>query len=231
MIFDFKDKDNNRKRKWVRTDLPVKCSKKSLNAKVEELVKEFEQGYYGTCVIKNDSDEDSTASSVKVVKYLTDRLTAVKPDMAKTTHQGYRAVAKGFSAFLEKEYPDITLSTINHTVIQKYFNFKISQGVKGSSIKVYYLALHSAFAYAVKMEMIDVHPMDKMIVPRTDKFEATFYNKDELTELFKVFEGDPLELVVHIAAHYGLRRCEILGLRWEAVDFKEKTISIQRKVI
>lgn len=231
VIFDFKDKNNNRKRKWVKTDLPAKCSKKALNAKVDELVAEFEQSYYGTCVIKSDSNEDSNTGSVKVTKYMTDWLAAVKPDMAKTTHQGYRAVARGFSAFIEKEYPDITLGTINHTIIQEYFNFKISQGVKGSTIKVYYLALHSAFAYAVRMEMIDVHPMDKLKVPRTDKFEATFYNKDELNELFGVFEGDPLELVVHIAAYYGLRRCEILGLKWDAIDFKEKTISIQRKVI
>jgi hypothetical protein len=66
VIFDFKDKDNNRKRKWVKTDLPAKCSKKALNAKVDELVAEFEQSYYGTCVIKSDSDEDSNTGSVKV---------------------------------------------------------------------------------------------------------------------------------------------------------------------
>ena len=73
--------------------------------------------------------------------------------------------------------------------------------------------------------------MDKLAVPRAERHEATFYNASELNDLFKVFEGDKLELVVHIAAYYGLRRCEMLGLRWEAIDFKNKTISIQRKIV
>lgn len=94
-----------------------------------------------------------------------------------------------------------------------------------------YLAIHSALAYAVKMEYLTSHPMDKLIVPRTERYEATFYNKDELNTLFEVFKDDKLELIVHIAAYYGIRRSEILGLRWDAIDFTNKTISIQRKVV
>lgn len=75
------------------------------------------------------------------------------------------------------------------------------------------------------------HPMDKLVVPRAEKHEASFYNKDELMHLFEVFKGDMLELVVHIAAYYGLRRSEVLGLRWDAIDFTNKTITIQRKVV
>jgi integrase len=81
------------------------------------------------------------------------------------------------------------------------------------------------------MEYLTSHPMDKLVVPRAERYEATFYNKDELSNLFEVFKGDRLELVVHIAAYYGLRRSEVLGLRWDAIDFTNKTITIQRKVV
>lgn len=73
--------------------------------------------------------------------------------------------------------------------------------------------------------------MDKLVVPRTERYEATFYNKNELNMLFEVFKDDRLELIVHIAAYYGLRRSEVIGLRWDAIDFTNKTISIQRKVV
>ena len=73
--------------------------------------------------------------------------------------------------------------------------------------------------------------MDKMSVPRADRHEAVFYNVDELNELFEVFKGHKLELIVHIAAYYGLRRCEILGLKWDSIDFKKGTITIERKVV
>ena len=133
--------------------------------------------------------------------------------------------------YADANYPDIALSEISHTQIQAFLNYKMDQGLKGSSVKQYYLALHSAFAWAVKMEILSQHPMDKMIVPRADRHETVFYNEDELNELFKVFEGHRLELIVHIAAYYGLRRCEILGLKWDSIDFKKKTISIERKIV
>ena len=38
-----------------------------------------------------------------------------------------------------------------------------------------------------------------------------------------------MELVVLIATYYGLRRSEIIGLRWDAIDFEKKTITIREK--
>lgn len=79
--------------------------------------------------------------------------------------------------------------------------------------------------------MLTQHLMDKMSVPRAERHEAVFYNVDELNELFEVFKGHKLELIVHIAAYYSLRRCEILGLKWDSINFKKGTITIERKVV
>ncbi len=40
-----------------------------------------------------------------------------------------------------------------------------------------------------------------------------------------------MELVVYIAAYYGLRRSEVCGLKWNAIDFDKKTITVCRKII
>ncbi|MDY2654513.1 MAG: tyrosine-type recombinase/integrase [Eisenbergiella porci] len=48
--------------------------------------------------------------------------------------------------------------------------------------------------------------------------------------LFKIFHGDPLELAVLLGSYYGLRRSEIVGLKWEAIDFVQKTITIRHTV-
>ena len=44
------------------------------------------------------------------------------------------------------------------------------------------------------------------------------------------FVGDPLELAVMLASFYGLRRSEIVGLKWRAIDFVRKTITVQHVV-
>ena len=133
--------------------------------------------------------------------------------------------------FMGEHFPDVTLADLNHTHVQSYLNHKMDEGVKGSTVKQYYLSLHSAFMWAVKMEILEQHPMDKMVMPRAERHEAVFYNEDELNELFRVFEGHKLELIVHIAAYYGLRRCEILCLKWDSIDFKKGTITSERKVV
>ena len=57
-----------------------------------------------------------------------------------------------------------------------------------------------------------------------------FINAAQLEEMFKIFKGDPAEFGVIAASFYGLRRSEVLGLRWDAIDFEEKTITIRHTV-
>ena len=226
VVFDYKDHSGKRKRKWVNTELPERCSKKALKEAVDAIVAEFDKSISsGEIAVK------SANSNMLLDDFFSEWLTYIKPNVARTTHLCYRRVSKRYMEYINENYPNLTLGQVNHNHIQNYLNYKLDSGCKGSTAKQYYLALHSAFAYAVKMELIPKHPMDKLVVPRADRHEATFYNADELNELFEVFKGDKLELVVNIAAYYGLRRCEILGLRWDAIDFKNKTITIQRKIV
>jgi len=43
--------------------------------------------------------------------------------------------------------------------------------------------------------------------------------------------GDPIEVPLMLIISYGFRRSEALGLKWDAVDFEDKTISIRATVI
>ncbi len=238
VVFDYKDHSGKRKRKWVNTKLPEKCSKKALKEAVEAIVAEFDKSITeGEIAVKSASTvpyavmSDEGASNILLGDFFSEWLTYIKPNVARTTHLCYRKISNRYMEYINENYPNLALGQVNHNHVQNFLNYKLDNGCKGSSIKQYYLTLHSAFAYAVKMDLIPKHPMDKLAVPRADRHEATFYNADELNELFKVFKDDKLELVVNIAAYYGLRRCEILGLRWDAIDFKNKTITIQRKIV
>lgn len=243
VVFDYKDSAGKRKRKWVCTELPEKCTKKALKEAVDEIVAEFNEQFRTGAIKKRGSAKAPTVSEpyavmadtpeagMKIGVYIDEWLTAVRPNLARTTFHSYKSANKRFEEYLNEHYPDLTLGAVRYTHVQEFLNHKLNSGCKGSCAKQYYLAIHSCLAYAVKMEYIPVHPMDKLVVPRAERYEATFYNKDELSTLFEVFKDDKLELVVHIAAYYGLRRSEVLGLRWDAIDFTNKTISIQRKVV
>ena len=70
---------------------------------------------------------------------------------------------------------------------------------------------------------------------KVDKLNAdiigSFYSVAELERLFQAVKGDPVEFPVLMAAFYGLRRSEIMGLRWQAIDFVGNTIIIDHTVV
>lgn len=94
----------------------------------------------------------------------------------------------------------------------------------------YHANIHKALKHAVKMELIPYNPSDKVERPKKENFTGNFYSEEEVQKLFEAFAGDECELCVHIAAFYGLRRSEVIGLKWDAVDFENKTITIKHKV-
>lgn len=60
--------------------------------------------------------------------------------------------------------------------------------------------------------------------------EVSDDNAEELQHLFEVVKGTKLELPVLVAAFYGLRRGEVCGLKWDAIDFERGTITIRHTV-
>lgn len=80
------------------------------------------------------------------------------------------------------------------------------------------------------MDLLNINAANKFDLPKIKRFEANFYTKEELDELFEVFKGDRIELAIHIAAYYGLRKSEIIGLKWDSIDFEAGTITVRRRV-
>ncbi len=69
------------------------------------------------------------------------------------------------------------------------------------------------------MSLIEFNPADRVQRPKKAAFVGSVYNEAELNELFRAVRGDIIELAVILGAFYGLRRSEIVVLKWEAVDF------------
>jgi integrase len=66
--------------------------------------------------------------------------------------------------------------------------------------------------------------------PRKNSFQPVFLSADEMQKMFEALRGTKLELPVLVAAFYGLRRGEVVGLKWDAIDFEQGTISVKRTV-
>lgn len=243
VVFDFKDDNGNRKRKWVSTGLPENCTKKALTAKTEEIVGKFYEEFISGAItkVKEQKIDRATLSEKALSKagnntefefsvFLDYWLETIKPSIAFSSYQSYKRYIGRVKTYFDERYPHLLLSDLTALMLQQFYNDKYNSGLTGNTVKHYHANIHKALKYAVKMDLLDRNVSDKVELPKIEKYEATFYNKEELDRLFEVFKGDRLELVVHIAAYYGLRRSEILGLKWDSVDFEEKKLTVRRKV-
>jgi integrase len=102
--------------------------------------------------------------------------------------------------------------------------------VKPNTVIHYHAIIHSALKYAVKTDMLVQNVADKVDRPKKNDFQPVFLSAEEMQKLFEAIKGTKLELPVLVAAFYGLRRGEVIGLKWDAIDFERETISIKRTV-
>lgn len=101
------------------------------------------------------------------------------------------------------------------------------------SVRNYYSILSGMMNFAVQMELVDSSPCHNIRLPRNQKKEARYYNKDEVALFLQALENISehelkYKAVVYVALFGGLRNGEIMGLNWDDFDENERTISIHR---
>ena len=216
-VLSYTDAFGNRKTKWVASNLPVKGNKK----RAEKFLMETRCSF--VCEEPPSVDDD-----ILFADYIEQWLDIIKSSVAMPTYASYCAAVKNIIAphFREK---GIMLKKLSAKDIQDFYLKKLKQ-VSASSVIHYHANIHSALKHAVKMDLIDVNPADKVERPKKARYTGSFYDADEINAVFKAAEGSALEIPVLLGAFYGLRRSEVVGLKWDAVDFEQNTIIIRHTV-
>lgn len=110
------------------------------------------------------------------------------------------------------------------------FYSEMLRRVTPNTVIHYHAVIHSALKYAVKTDMLIQNVADKVDRPRKNSFQPVFLSAEEMQKMFEALRGTKLELPVLVAAFYGLRRGEVVGLKWDAIDFERDTITIKHIV-
>ena len=74
-------------------------------------------------------------------------------------------------------------------------------------------------------------PLKRGMRPKQVEHTGKFYTLTEAEQLLRCVQGDGVEFPVLMAAFYGLRREEIMGLRWQSIDFDANTITVAHTVV
>lgn len=109
--------------------------------------------------------------------------------------------------------------------ITRYINAKKSEVSVNTVIKQFRL-ISQCMQDAVINDVIRTNPCNKVKKPEKEPFEHSCYTAKEARKLLYAVHGTVLERPVFLSAMFGLRRSEVVGLKWENIDWKNKTLEI-----
>ena len=227
--------DGKRKCKWIPTKLPVngtsnRKAQKAFDDIRIEYEREQEEIQRKEAELAELTKNTHPDALLPFTDYIEKWLNSARPSLATTTFQSYSNMIK--ARILPYFQPlGLELREVTPQHIEDFYQTILDDNCTTNTVIHYHSILRKAMQVAVKKDIIPKNPVDKVQRPKKNVFHGNFYTEEEMMTLFDALSGDPLELCVKIAAYYGLRRSEVLGLRWDAIDLERKTISINHKVI
>ena len=217
-VLNYRNAGGQRKTKWISLGLPEKGNKRKAEAELARLRAEFEP----------PKEAGDLSSDMLFADYLLEWLEIAKGRLAVATYSSYAAmIKKPVGPYFRQR--NLTLRELEARHLQMFYS-EMLRKVKPNTVIHYHAIIHSALKYAVKTDMLVQSVADKVDRPKKNSFQPVFLSAEEMQKMFEALRGTKLELPVLVAAFYGFRRGEVLGLKWDAIDFERGTISVIRTV-
>lgn len=150
-----------------------------------------------------------------------------KPRVRETTFYGYRNIIENH---LVPGLGNIKLQKLTASDIRNYQNEKLSgeKRLSPNTVRKHHELLNMILGDAVLEEKLRKNPLQIVTNAKKVPVEHSIYSVEELQQLFKMIKGNRLEIAVKLAGYYGLRREEICGLKWDAIDFEKGIFTIRQ---
>ena len=224
VVLNYRDENGKRKTPWISTNLPVKGNKK----RAENFMMDVRRNFVPPNVQRIEEREAMQKGDILFTDFLLKWLRVAKSTVKLTTYASYEMMATRI-IIPYFETLNIKLKELTTEDIQEFYSAQLER-VSANTVIHYHAVIHRALKYAVKIKTIQSNPAVNVERPRKEKFIGSFYDKKEINTLFDIIQGHPLEVAIKLAAFYGLRREEIIGLKWTAIDFENNTLTIQHTV-
>jgi integrase len=178
-------------------------------------------------------------SKLTVAQYLEDHwLPTVRQDLKPSTFNGYEAIVK---SRIIPHLGGIKLTNLTGgdvgrmlTALSETGNRRGKRpgttGLSKRSLRNTHTVLHSALAAAVKADHLVRNPVDKVKRPKASNPEMSTWTIDELRAFLAATAEDRWGACWHLALMTGLRRGELVGLRWSDVDLDASRLSVWQSV-
>ncbi len=207
--------------KRSREYVTVQGNRKQAEMHMRELLHQYDNNLYA-------SDHNMTLSELMKVWITNYKAQNLKP----STLERYREQIAWYIEPMLGKYP---LHNLTPQLIQKWVTdiyehppTKKNSGKKlaPKTVRNIFLNLKAALDYAVKLKMIQSNPCDHVELPKVVQKEVEAFDEDEIASILSHAEGTDLYFPIYLLLNTGMRRGELLGLKWKHVHLDEGYIDV-----
>lgn len=112
--------------------------------------------------------------------------------------------------------------------LQAFYTKKLEEGLSTTTVVSFHNLLHKALKTAVRWNLIARNPCDLVSPPRRKRFEIQPLNMQQIHQFLAAARGHRQEALFILALATGMRRGELLGLKWQDLDLEEGTLQVRR---
>lgn len=228
-VLNLTDQNGERKQKWISTGLSVAGhNKRAAQKRLTELIDQYETLPKAAISPEKSLFTDDLEAWVEASEFIYDPI----------TWQGYKnCIETQVLPWFRSNFPKLRLAEVTPEHIQSFSTHLSREGNRKTggvlapkSVRNYLTVLSQVFEDAKQKNRINENPCKQVRRPKKAKFKPSFYDEDQMQALFAAIKDEPIKNMIIVTALYGLRRSELLGLKWDSVNFTRKEVTINHVV-
>jgi len=200
------------KYQWVS----VKGSKKEAEKRLSEILHELDTGTFML--------PGKTTLAEYLEKWLSDY---AKPNLSPRGYERYESIAR---VHLIPGLGGILLTQLRPEHLQKHYTTKLNNGLSALTVRYHHTVIHKALATAIKWGLVNRNVADGVDVPRARHNEMQTWDEYEITRFLEAAKDTLYYALFHTALFTGMRRSELLALRWQDIDFIFSQVYVNRSL-
>ena len=220
MVINMPTENGKTKPKWESTGLTVRGNKKQAVKMLNDRLAELNKFNLPYC-------------KITVADYFKQWLQQIEKEVRPNTYRSYYGnMVNHIIPYFEQK--KTLLQDLKPFQLEDYYKCKLqanskinsAEALSATTIKHHHQNISKALNDALRRGLIYSNPAAAARVPKAEKYKAEYLEPKQIDDMLLLFKGNVVELPVTLCAVYGLRRSEVLGLRWCNVNFDKRTITV-----
>jgi len=198
-----------RKQQWIS----FKGTKKEAEKKRDELLHQLDTGTF------------FKPGKSTLGEYLTKWIVDYQPNLSPRGYERYEGITR---KYLIPYLGSVVLTQLRPEHIQAHYTAMLNKGLSPKTVSYHHSVLHVALQTAFKWGMIYRNPADAVDPPRVPRKDMSVWDSIELNQFLSVAKDSPYYELYFLALYTGMRRSELLALRWIDIDFIYSQVYVNR---